>query len=451
MSAATLIWVGAAAAQQQDALERAVAQRLDGDRSGACVAVAHIQERGVTRALRCAHPHGSARPVPMLSSAFEIGSISKTLTAALLARAEAQGQLTLDDPLSRWLPAGSQVPDFEGHPIRLRHLLTHSAALPALPARMHGPGLDPADPYAELNRMGLLDSLATQTLAHAPGERFLYSNFGGMLASLVAAEAAGTDFETALREQLFQPLGMAGAHLRRAPPGVQPVQGHLGTGQAVPRWHFQEPLGGVGGVRATLPDMERYVKAHLGLIDTLLTPVLRRTRQPLSTGFATPVIGMFWLRAPLADREVVIHEGATGGGYALVMLDPAQRQGVVILADTALAGLGGLSSLGLHLLDANVPPGQARREQPAPAARIDALVGRYQMRGGPKLELRRRGDALEVQAQGQPAFALGYDSAGDFFVRAFDAVLQSRTGPDGHLSLLWVQGGGAMLLRRLEP
>lgn len=442
-------WMLSGAAIGHSALERAVAQRLEGDRSGACVAVAHVQKGGVSRVLRCARPHRAGRPEPTLSSAFEIGSVSKTMTAALIALAEDQGRLTLDDPLSRWLPADSKVPNFEGQPIRLRHLLTHSAALPALPTRMHGPGLNPANPYAALDRTGLLDSLATQTLAHAPGERFLYSNFGGMLASLIAADAAGQDFETAVREQLFQPLGMTGAHLRQRPEGVRPVQGHLGTGQPVPAWHFQEPLGGVGGVRATLPDMERYVQAHLGLIDTPLTTALQRTQQPLATGFAVPAIGMFWLRAPLAGRSIMIHEGATGGSYALVALDPAQRQGVVILADAALAGMGGLSSLGLHLLDASVPPGQARRELPAPAERIDALLGHYQMRGGPALELRRGGGGLEVQAEGQPAFAMGHDSAGDFFVRDFDAVLQAQPGADGRLHLLWVQGGAARPLRRL--
>src|SRR5690606_23635782 len=133
----------------------------------------------------------------------------------------------------------------------------------------------------------------------------------------------------------------------------------------------------------------------------------------------------------------------------LVAFDREAGRGVVVLSDTALHSLGGLGSIGLHLLDPAVPLGQPRKATPAPAAMVDALVGDYELQGGMTLTLRRKGDALEVQAQGQPAFELGHDSAGDFYPLAFDALLKPVKQPDGSQSFVWIQGGGAMPAQRI--
>ena len=85
-------------AMTDQALAGMVKQRLQGDRTGACMAVAVVEAGTVARTYQCADAKDLSRIEP--DSAFEIGSVSKTMTAALLADLIAQGKGSLDDPLS---------------------------------------------------------------------------------------------------------------------------------------------------------------------------------------------------------------------------------------------------------------------------------------------------------------------------------------------------------------
>lgn len=434
-----------AAAMTDESLDDTLAKRLAGDRTGACVAVAVVEPGGVSRAYGCADPGDIDRIGP--DAAFEIGSVSKTLVSALLAQEIEAGRASLDDPLADWLPDGTQVPDFGDEPIRLRHVVTHTSGLPALP-----PGVaitNPANPYAGIRREDLHAALAKVQLARAPGAAFEYSNYALMLLSEALARRAGKPLEAMLQEDLFSPLGMAGAYVDQRPDGVRAVQGHAPNRSAVPAWTFRDDAAGVGGVRATLDDMVAWVQAHLGQAPEALAPVLAKTRAPVWTS-GQPNMGMGWMIAPLNGRPVHVHEGGTGGFSAMVAFDAAAKRGVVVMSDTALHSLGGLGSLGLHLLDPAVPLGQPRRETtPAPAL-VEKLVGEYQLQGAMKMVVRRKGQGIEIQAEGQPAFAMGYDSAGDFYPRAFDAVLRPVPQADGSLAFVWIQGGGAVPATRLS-
>jgi D-alanyl-D-alanine-carboxypeptidase/D-alanyl-D-alanine-endopeptidase len=73
---------------------------------------------------------------------------------------------------------------------------------------------------------------------------------------------------------------------------------------------------------------------------------------------------------------------------------------------------------------------------------IDALVGRYRLPIGLGMELRRQGNKLTIQADGEPEFEMEYDSAGEFYPFEFDAILQPRRKVDGTYTFTWYQLGG---------
>ncbi|MBB1089489.1 serine hydrolase [Lysobacter sp. SG-8] len=445
---------GACAGVQPEAdidpgLQATVERRIGGDRSGACLAVGVVKVEGnaprIRRAYACADPKEAGRIGA--NSAFEIGSVSKTMTATLLAGLIESGQASLDDPLADYLPEGTGVPRYGEQVIRLRHVVSHTSGLPALPPGV--PLADPRDPYAAMTPDALLGALDRVQLTQAPGETFAYSNFASMLLSLAVARRAGEDFDVLLRERLFQPLGMGGAHLDAPPEGIVAAEGHLPNGSRTPAWHFDPALAGVGGVRATLDDMLRYAEGELGRAPQPLADAIELTQQPLQTPAGTP-IAMNWMLADVGGHAILAHEGGTGGFSSLVAIDRERGRGVVVLSDTALTSLGGLGDLGMHLLDERQPLPGPRKAVPAPDALIDALVGEWQLQGGPAMSVRRKGDALEIQAPGQPAFEMGHDDRGDFYPLAFDALMHPLQGPDGGYTFVWHQGGGAMPARRLD-
>ncbi|MEN1928643.1 serine hydrolase [Luteimonas sp. MJ250] len=434
---------GSAHAMDAAALATLVDQRLAGDRTGACMAVAVIDKGEVARAFRCADPTVVARIGP--DSAFEIGSVTKTMTSTLLADLIVQGKASLDDPLAAYLPGGTAVPQFEGAPILLRHVVTHTSGLPALPARMAV--TNPADPYAALTVDDLLASLGDVTLARAPGTQFEYSNFASMVLSYAVARRAGSDFETLLRQGLLAPLGMDTAYIGQRPEGVRSAGGHTPNGLPAAAWTFPVDLAGVGGVRATLDDMVRYVQANLDPSGTPLEAAVELAQTQINQ---QPPMAMNWMIMPMADRSVLAHEGGTGGFSSFVSLDKTRRRGVVILSDTNWNSIGGLGSLGLHLVDASFPLGEPRVLVAPSQALLDGLVGEYQLQGMMKMSLRQRDGKLFAQAEGQGEFELFHDSAGDFFPTVVDAVLRPRKEADGGYAFTWMQGGGAIPAKRIE-
>ena len=425
------------------ALARIVDQRLAGDRTGACIAVAVIEADRVARTYRCADPKDGGRIGP--DHAFEIGSVSKTMTAALLADLILRNKASLDDALADYLPEGTAVPTYQGQPILLRHVVTHTSGLPALPSRLGQPDMD--NPYAQLSMDALFRSLGDVTLMAAPGTRFEYSNFASMVLSYAVARRAGSDFESLLQQRVFEPLGMRRAYINTPPAGVRAAIGHTPNRQATSAWAFSTDLAGAGGVRATLDDMVHYLQGNLALLQAPIVPALKLAQQKVSD---QPAMAMNWMLLPVAGRSVHVHEGGTGGFSSFVAVDRDRGRGVVILSDTTWNSIGGLGSLGLHLVDASFPLGKPRKLAEPSQALLDGLVGDYQLQGAMKMTLRQRQGRLFIKAEGQDEYAMEHDDAGDFFPQQLDAVLRPQRKANGDHAFIWMQMGAALPASRIR-
>ena len=411
----------------------ALKTRFDGDRTGACLVAARIDGAHVERATFCASPR-AAGAAPGFESAFEIGSVTKTMTSFLVADLIAAGKWSLDDPIAAHLPPGTPVPRQGERQILVRDLVTHTSGLPPLPSRM-GP-VDLSDPYAALSEADLLASLGDVTLTRPIGSRAEYSNFGMMVLSDAVSRAYGTSLEAALKARLFGPLDMKGAFVATPAPGEPVAVGHTQAGTPTAAWTIAPELAGVGMVKATLDDMVRYVSAEMA--DGPLAARLRLTQQPVAANFA-----MNWVRVRIDGRELLVHEGGTGGFSSFVGFEPAAHRGVVILADTALTDLGGLGDVGLALLGTDRQIAPPRRAVAVSAALLRALPGDFDL-GPLKLHIRADGSRLFAQATGQPEFELLADDHGDLHPSTFDAMLTPALVDARVDRFVWHQGGGAL-------
>jgi hypothetical protein len=213
-------------------------------------------------------------------------------------------------------------------------------------------------------------------------------------------------------------------------------------------WDFPADMAGVGGVRATLPDMVRYLEGQLGTRESAISPALARTQQQVSS-VGGHTMGMNWILSAVNGRTIIAHDGGTGGYSSFAAFDRAAKRAVVLLSDTALTSVGGFGTLGPHLLDPSVPVGAPRIVATADTKLIDALVGVYRLQSGLGMELRHKGNALTIQASGQPEFEMGYDSAGDFYPLRFDALLRPIHKANGTYAFTWFQLGGALQAERI--
>lgn len=428
-------------------LDELIAARVQGDRSNVCVQAARIDLNAtpsVTTASGCASPRPDA---PATDARFEIGSISKGFVGLLAAEMVARGELKLDEPLSALLPAGVQAPQFDGKPITVADLLTHTAGLPPLPPRL-GPGVDPANPYARLRDDVLYDGLAAVKLAAAPGTRYAYSNWAFLMLSDLLARRAGKPYDVLLTERVLAPLGMKDTLVAR---NDRLVRGRMANGVATPNWDVPVAYAGAGGLRSTLDDLVKLARAMLGEVPESVPASLRSalTRAPtrLRDGPPGVAVAMAWhLRQRPAGSPFVFHNGMTGGFSSMLLLDPATRRAAITLADAA----GGFDDLALYLLDPKVPLAAPRRAVSLDLPAAQAAAGRYELQPGFVLTLTVDDGKLYAQATGQGRFELLQDSRGDYYALVADILVRMQRAPDGKASALTLfQGGGALPAKRL--
>lgn len=433
-----------ALAMSNDELRANLEQRFKNDRTGACIAAAVIENGTTASVYYCADPK-KTRPIDD-RTAFEIGSVSKTMTAALLAELILQNQVSLNDPIAKLLPPGTKVPNYQGREITIGDIVTHTSGLPSIPPQW--PLTDMSNPYARLTERDLLGALSATVLTRAPGSKWEYSNFAMMVLSYAIAKRSGKDLETLMREHLFAPLGMNDTYIAKRPPQVRAAPGFQSNTLPTSPWDFPVDMAGVGGVRATLPDMVRYVEAQIGTRTAPISPALAKTQEKVATVPGGPPMAMNWILAPANGKTYTLHDGGTGGFSSSVGFDRASKRGFVLMSDTSLTAMGGFGAFGVHLLDPSVSIDKPRLVATADAKLIDALVGRYRLSSGLGMELRHKGNALTIQATGQPEFEMGFDSAGDFYPLQFDALLRPKRKSDGAYTFTWFQLGGALEAER---
>jgi serine-type D-Ala-D-Ala carboxypeptidase/endopeptidase len=307
---------------------------------------------------------------------FEIGSVTKTMTATVLASLAADGVLSLDDPVGRWLSAG---PNGE---ITIRQLATHTSGLPAVAPNRQATQDDAANPWAGYTFERAEEGLRQATVT--PGNPWRYSNLGYQLLGLILQRASGTDYPVLMNERLLAPLGMTHSGVGQRGEGTL-LPGHA-AGRQVLRW--DHPWG-AGGVEATIADLARYARACLSPPDTPLgtairlaqTPVLPRPDVPASTAPSPAQApepprgnGSWQALAWVAEDETVRwHTGGTGGFSACVMID--HRQGRAIAALLSYGGSPVYASRlkqAARLVLAGADPRQAAEPEPWPSWREDA-------------------------------------------------------------------------------
>lgn len=246
---------------------------------------------------------------------FEIGSITKTMTATLLASLVGDGVLALHDTIDRWLDAGANGG------ITLEELATHSSGLPRLapnqPTRR-------ANPYRNFTAKRAEKGL--RTAARTPNGGFLYSNFGYQLLGIVLERASGHSYQDLLAGRLLAPLGMTGSGVGGAGGGTR-LTGHAG-GKPTGHWDFALP--GPGAVEATIGDMARYLTACLTPPRGPLGTAIRLCQQPRVRIDGKSARGLAWM---IMDG-LLFHNGGTGGFCASMAIDQAAGRAVAALVNT---------------------------------------------------------------------------------------------------------------------
>ncbi len=258
--------------------------------------------------------------VPDGETIFEIGSVTKVFTSLLLSQMVLDKEVSLNDPIAKYLPASVQVPSRNGKQITLLDLSTHHSGFPREPAH-------PSDYTIEQ----VYDFLNHYQLTRDPGAAYEYSNFGAGLLGQILAMRAGTDYETLLRTRIIEPLQMN--HTAIHPTDemkAQLIDGYHGD-QKTPSIPITV-LAPAGAIRSNVDDMLIFLAANMGLIRTPLLPAMKymlKVRREASPGVQ---IALGW--HIMNGGTLVWHNGGTFGYHAFVGFEPKRKIGIVVLSNS---------------------------------------------------------------------------------------------------------------------
>ncbi|HTI03760.1 MAG TPA: serine hydrolase, partial [Gemmatimonadales bacterium] len=362
------------------------------------------------------------------TAVFEIGSITKVFTASVLADMVARGEVRLDDPVAKYLPASVHVPSYGGKQITLVDLATQSSGLPRLPTNFAP--RDSTNPYADYTVAQLYAFLSSYQLPRDVGATYEYSNLGMGLLGHALALRAHTSYESLVRARILAPLGMRETAITLTPQlTARLAPGHDAEGHVVPNWDLPT-LAGAGALRSTARDMLTFLAANIDTGTTALNREFATTHAPRHpAGSPTMQIGLAWHILARPGGSIVWHNGGTGGYRSFLGYDPARRMGVVILANSNNAAV---DDLGFHLIDETFPlqplP-QPRTEIALDSTVLARYVGEYELAPTFHITITREGARLFLQATAQARVPIYAESDSTFFLKVVDAQVTFR--PDG--------------------
>ena len=270
--------------------------------------------------------------VPMWPSVkFRVGSISKSLTAAAVARLVEDGRVDLDAPVQMYVPSFPK----KAHPITTRQLGGHLAGI----RHYQGDENFIRDPYPTV--LDGLTIFADDPLLHEPGTAFAYTSYGFNLLGAVVEGAAKRPFLDYMREAVFRPLGMRDTVADFVIPIIPARTSYYvrdDSGSVVnARWVDNSYKWAGGGFLSTTEDVLRFANAHLD--DEFLSEASRKllfteqnTRDGEGVGY-----GLGWfIRTRDDGRRLLSHSGGSVGGTSLMVMEP--ETGVVVVGLINLTG-----------------------------------------------------------------------------------------------------------------
>jgi CubicO group peptidase (beta-lactamase class C family) len=269
-------------------------------------------------------------------SIFEIGSISKTFTATLLADQILNGSLNSDDLVNELLPDSVKVPVLGNQYVTLGHLSDHTSGLPNMPLNFNP--ANPNNPFADYTVPQMYEFVSSYTPTREVGAEFEYSNLAVGLLGHVLSLHAGKTYEELITEVISVPLEMDETKITFD----EQMKNNLAVGRdefgrSAENWDLPT-LTGAGAIRSSTSDMIKYLSAQLGFTDTPLkhafelTHRKRHEKYPVKEGDDPIRMGLGWIIVTKPDSDNYWHNGGTGGYRTYTSFNKTMQKGVIVLA-----------------------------------------------------------------------------------------------------------------------
>lgn len=261
--------------------------------------------------------------LPTKNSVYDIGSISKTFTAQIVADLSESGKLSLQDSLGMFLNGLSR----NVQSIKIVQLLNHTSGLPSMPKIPEDLKLG-KDPFEDYSKEQLHHDLQLIELQSIPGEKFSYSNLGFATLGLIIEQVTNESYQVILSE-LLNRLNLQSSFLSVERIGNSDrTSGFVGAKSV--GYTVLDAMNPAGGLKSNTTDLVSYAKSLLTSKGKLQPLVLKYTHEQ-ADGLK---VGLGWLCKNINNSPVYFHNGGTTGYKSFMGFDPQKSAAIIILSNS---------------------------------------------------------------------------------------------------------------------
>ncbi len=377
---------------------------------------------------------------------FRIGSVTKQFAAAAALKLAEAGKLTLEDPLSKFVPG---YPG--GERVTVRMLLNHTSGLRSytdIPGVMTG-----VTGRRDVTTAELIDTFKAEKPDFAPGEGWHYNNSGYVLLGAVIEAASGKPWHTYLEDVFFKPLGMTQTRYGNAQEGVIP--GHVdGYSLMEDHWARAGYLSmtqphAAGALVSTVDDLLKWNRAlHEGKVlkdasyRAMVTPVGKAMDSDYGFGITT---------GTLRGAPQLQHGGGIHGFSSYLLYLPGSDTTAAVLynADGARPGMQDTGSIAKMLAAYAIgKPYPAKNAIVVDVATLKQYEGVYRVDKDVARAVRMVDGKLTSQRTGGQPYALLPVAKDTFLFEEGYSRMQFERGADGAIAAMrfFPEGEGAGVL-----
>src|ERR1700761_6548422 len=323
--------------------------------------IAYLQAYGLARL----NPPMEATP----QMQYSIGSISKQFTAAAVLLLAQEGKLTLEDPVSKFLPGLTRSKE-----VTIRMLLSHTSGY-----QDYWP-----EDYVMTSMMvpttaqHILDVWAKRPLDFDPGTQWQYSNTNFVIAGRIVEQVSGKPLIDFLKQRIFAPLGMDNVYDADASklPATDPTgyERHaLGPQRVSPQegagWMFAAGELAMPAHDLALWDISMIHRSLLSAASykEMFTPVLLKNGANSNYG-----LGVFVRQRD--GRNIIEHSGEVSGFVSENLIFPDERAAIIVLTNEMASGAAGLIARRITSIVLGVPGPEATKEEARALAIFNGLA-----------------------------------------------------------------------------
>ncbi len=278
---------------------------------------------------------------------FELGSVTKAITASLVSKLVEKGYFKLEDSVNDYLPASFANPRMEN--LKIKDLLEHTSGLPKKPNDFGTKEIHIQNPYANYTKFDLLRFYRDYLPRKKEKKEYLYAHTNYALLEIVIENAAQESYENLVTKEIFKPYGMNDSYISLSEQVQEElVDAYDRSSEKVYPWTFKS-FAASNGIKASIEDIVSFVNVNI-TDDCFDGNHKKRIKTNLNDHIYS---GRGWhILVQEAPYDIISLSGKTSGHHVITAFIKETKTAVIVMTNSAL-GSDNLAFLILRMINNN--------------------------------------------------------------------------------------------------